>query len=376
MSNNDIQKAQQLRQDLNNLADLIENLVYNNQPPQVEIKDRSLSGDKIRGGTIVKFASTGIKDDSTRLVVLVNDDGILTDFIDVETLVGDVNVEGNLKVGGEITATKLHVNELTADVRQERSTPLEFTGGSEGNVYGKGLHWKSEDTTKQFILRASPDRYFSTESIDLAKEKEFMIDKVSVLNSKELGRTVTKSNLKTVGILDNLKVSGDLSVDDFLYYNSASMRFSLGLEEPNGMFSLASLDGEFIIEPEGAVTKIGNYSNSDLSLITDDTDRLVITKTGHIHLGPKGGSDTTVTVNGKLGVGVNNVPSDVDLQVAGSLRFEDKKFTVSSAIPTEGSYRVGDIVWNDKPKPTGYVGWVCIKDGTPGVWKPFGQIGS
>ena len=43
--------------------------------------------------------------------------------------------------------------------------------------------------------------------------------------------------------------------------------------------------------------------------------------------------------------------------------------------PTSGSFRQGDIVWNENPIPTGYVGWICVRTGTPGEWKPFGQIG-
>ena len=376
MSTNDLKKAQQIREDLNNLADVIENIVYKTTPIKLEVADRSLSGNAIRGGQIAQFSSTGIKDDSSRLVVLVNNDGILTDFIDVETLVGDVKVEKNLHVGGEISADKLHVKEITSDIRHERSSPLEFTTEGAPSAYGIGLHWKGNQPTKQFILRETPDRFYSTESIDLAKDKEYMIDKVAVLSRHELGRTVTKSNLRSVGTLDNLKVSGDLNVDEFLYFNSTSMRFSLGLEEPNAMFSLASMNGEFIIEPEGASTKLGNYTNSDLTFVTDDTDRLVITRNGHIHLGPKGSKETNVSVNGKLGIGVNNISNDVDLEVSGPVRFENKKFAVASQIPASGFYNEGDIVWNTQPKPTGYVGWVCIKTGTPGLWKPFGQIGA
>ena len=44
--------------------------------------------------------------------------------------------------------------------------------------------------------------------------------------------------------------------------------------------------------------------------------------------------------------------------------------------PTTGVYAIGDIVWNTNPQPTGYVGWVCTRDGTPGLWKPFGAIGT
>jgi len=371
---NDKQQVQKIRDDLNNLATVIENLAYA-EPPKAEIPTRGLSGDHIIGGKIVKFSSTGIKDESSRLVVLVNDDGILTDFIDVETLVGDVKVEGHLHVGGEITATKLHVNEITADVRHERSTPLEFIADEKNSIYGKGLQWRGLEHTRQFIYRSNPDRLFSTDSIDLDKEKEFLIDKTSVLSSTKLGDTVVKSNLQQVGVLSHLNVQGSVNIDEFIHYDAGSMRFSIGSEEPSGMFSLASLDAEFVVDPEGDSVKLGTWTNSDLSIVTDDTPRIVIDKTGHIYLGPKGHTNK-VSVNGKLGINVNNIETDVDLSVAGPIRIQDKKFEVSNNEPTSGSYKIGDIVWNDNPKPTGYVGWICIKQGTPGQWKPFGQIGS
>jgi hypothetical protein len=81
-----------------------------------------------------------------------------------------------------------------------------------------------------------------------------------------------------------------------------------------------------------------------------------------------------VTVNGKLGIGIKNIKDDVTFHSAGPIRFDDRKFESGSSEPSHGFYSKGDIVWSDDPKPTGYVGWVCIREGTPGMWKPFGQI--
>lgn len=44
------------------------------------------------------------------------------------------------------------------------------------------------------------------------------------------------------------------------------------------------------------------------------------------------------------------------------------------AIPTTGSWAVGDIVYNTVPTTGGYIGWVCITAGTPGTFKGFGSI--
>lgn len=42
--------------------------------------------------------------------------------------------------------------------------------------------------------------------------------------------------------------------------------------------------------------------------------------------------------------------------------------------PASGTYRVGDIVWDEAPAAGGTVGWICTTAGTPGTWKAFGSI--
>lgn len=47
-----------------------------------------------------------------------------------------------------------------------------------------------------------------------------------------------------------------------------------------------------------------------------------------------------------------------------------------NAIPTNGTYNVGDIILFKTPTAGGYVGAVCTVAGTPGTWKQFGEISS
>lgn len=42
--------------------------------------------------------------------------------------------------------------------------------------------------------------------------------------------------------------------------------------------------------------------------------------------------------------------------------------------PRSGSWNQGDMIWNTVPVQNGNLGWVCVKGGTPGEWKPFGDI--
>ena len=48
----------------------------------------------------------------------------------------------------------------------------------------------------------------------------------------------------------------------------------------------------------------------------------------------------------------------------------------SSAVPTTGTWIVGDKVYNNAPIAGGTIGWICTVAGIPGTWKTFGTIGA
>lgn len=356
--------------------------VLSNKPVTVDsLPDRSISGDKIYAGKIAKFQSIGIKDDATQLIVQVDDDGITTDNIDVENIVGETTVtgrlhmrqgaqvHGNIFVDGEMTVTKLHVNELISDVRQERNSPLTFTPDDNGSINGKGLLFIGDGHTRQFVYQGS--KFFSTETIDLHKDSSFAIGGTSVLSQDTLGTNVLSSSLRKVGTLRDLKTTGSLDVDQFIFWDTNTMRLGIGTDAGNALVSIVDGDSEFIIQPDTNSVTMGSYTTTNLNIVTDNTTRLSISESGKITIGSNIESKTVV--QGKLGV---NITPDCDVTTAGPVRFEGKKFEVGNDIPTTGSYRKGDIVWSDNPKPTGYVGWICVREGTPGSWKPFGQIAS
>jgi len=357
---------EQFRKGLDTVALAIESIA--NLPPQKpEILDRGLSGNKIHAGMITKFQSVGIEDLSSKKSLTVTDAGIKTPSIETNRLLSDVAVDGNLKVNGNITAEKLHVNEITADVRNERTSPLEFVS-ADNKVYGKGLHWKTQEGTKQLIYRANPDRLWTSESLDLSDGQSYKISNTDVLSLKTLGPSVRTSSLTKVGTLNELHTQGDLSIDGYIFYNSTSESLGLGTESPNGKFSVTTLDGEFIIDIDSEGTKIGNWTTDSLQFITDGTVRATIQPNGVVEFKNK------VVVKDKLGVGVKNVDADISIATAGPVKFQDKKFEVGAMIPKNGTYKKGDVVWNENPQPTGYAGWICIQSGTPGEWRPFGQI--
>lgn len=358
-----------IRKSLDNLADTLE--AINNKPaPSPVINDRSLSGNKINGGIITNFASVGIVDEAKKRVLVITDNGIKVSNAKIDKIDNDLEVNGSLNVNGEIFAKKLHVDEVTADLRNERTAPLEFKAES-GKVYNKGLLWTGQGHTKQLVMQGNPDRIWSSETIDIHQDKEYRIGNEIVISRDALGTGIVKSNLRSVGALDSLQVQGAFVVDEFLRYDPNNQQLMLGAEEANGMFTMESWDHQFVIDPsDDNQWKLGTWTTSALHVITDDTVRLTVGANGNITVNSK------TSFLGKVGIGVKNFAEDVDLTVAGPVRIEGKKFEVSNNTPTSGTYQKGDIVWSENPVPTGYVGWVCVREGTPGEWKPFGQISS
>ncbi len=352
-----------IRENLDALATAIESLEARPTSAKPDILDRELSGNKINGGRITNFSSAGIQDQATDFVLSIADDGITVDVIKTKVIANNLTVQGDLAVTGSITATSLHVDELTADIRHERTSPLEFQGG-----HGKGLIWTGAGHTRQFTFQPNPDKLLSSENIDLLKDKSYMIEGIPVIEFTKLGDSVTASRLTSVGTLQNLRTQGSLSVDEFLHYDANTERLGLGTAEPNAQLSMKSWDHEFVIDPtEQGEFKIGTWSTTGLEIITDDTVRMHIGQSGGITLQEK------VIVNGKLGIGVKNF-GDVDLAVSGPIKVQGHTVQWLESMPTSGNYIKGDIVYNSSPQVSGYVGWTCIRSGSPGEWRQFGQI--
>jgi hypothetical protein len=351
---------------------------YNNIIKQ--IPNRALSGDLINGGTIRNFASSGIKDSASKIKLMITDEKVSLDDLEVKNIKNSVNVEQtltaeNVNVTGVLTATRIEVKELKADLRLERTTPLEFKAAADNPIYGKGLIWTGAGGTKQFIL-SDPDAFFSTEHIDLLSGKSYMIDRVKVLDLKELGNTVVKSNLKEVGNLKKLTVLGDVNFNNYLFYNSTIDRLGFGTEQPNATFSISDNNVELMLGiKDKNSAEIGTYGYQDVNIVTDNTSRITVSNNGNILLGNKNSPPTQVSIHGKLSIGINQPDPTVDLHVNGSVRFNNKLQTHSDNYPTVGSFNVGDIVWNTEPKIGKPIGWVCVRTGTPGDWSPFGIIG-
>ena len=335
-----------------------------------KIPHRSLSGDHINGVKVINFSSSGIRDNANYVQLTVENDHVKIKSIRVENVDSNLKVNGNMAVTGTISVDTLEVNNLKADLDIDNNKPIKYSG----DIDGKGFLWQGSDYTKQLVFTDS--RIFSSEDLDLAKTKNYKIDNVKVLDSVSLGESITKSNLREVGRLKGLIVDGDVVLNNYVYYESGVDRIGIGTDEPNAAVSIAEDGVELILGTvDSSRGAIGTFASHELDILTDNVARIKISTNGDITLGNRKTSPIQTSIHGKLSVKVNTPDPEVDLHVAGPVKFEGKLQASGSGAPTSGEYNKGDIVWNNNPVVGQYVGWVCVKSGNSGLWEPFGKIG-
>lgn len=275
-----------------------------------------------------------------------HDVSIISDGLDRITVKnnGEVHIgdekyhNGTLRVFGT-----LYAENVISETRVERTLPLEFRSDRETGIYGKGLLWTGgTGSTKQLVMKANPDRLWSTDSFEIAKEKEYFIGGESVLTQNSLGSSVLRSSLVAVGALESLTVVGESNFTGALTARSATIQ-TLNLKTLNS-------------------NTITINASEQQAFYADDNS---------IEIGNKVNNKRPVKVFGPLSIGINNPDDDVDLAVRGNFSFAEKKFITGAEAPTAGTYNKGDICWNSDPKEFAPIGWVCV---SAGQWLPFGAI--
>jgi hypothetical protein len=351
---------------LSALGDELKGIAQQGAPNPKEIARklplRSLTGDHINGGTVQNFASTGIKDTATKPQLTIDDFGVHATRLTVENL-------ENLTVSGTLKVKILEVDEIKADIKFEKDTPIVFSGDQ---LDGKGLLWAGSGHTKQFIFSSKPDRFFVSENMDFARGKSITVNNIKLIDENELGPTVTKSNLREVGQLNGLIVNGNVRIDQYIVYDSTTNRLGLGTEEPNAALSIVDDGVEIVLGSiHGVKGFIGTYASHSLEIGTDNTARITIESSGNIILG---NATSKVNVLGSLAVNVTNPDPRSALHVNGAIKFNNKLHLCDNEAPTSGTFTTGDVVWNSSPQPGRFVGWVCTREGSPGLWSGFGRL--
>jgi hypothetical protein len=155
-------------------------------------------------------------------------------------------------------------------------------------------------------------------------------------------------------------------------YDSTTNRLGLGTEEPNAALSIVDNGVEIVLGSiHGVKGFIGTYASHNLEIGTDNTARITIESSGNIILG---NATSKVNVLGSLAVNVTNPDPRSALHVNGAIKFNNKLHLCDNEAPTSGTFTTGDVVWNSSPQPGRFVGWVCTREGSPGLWSGFGRL--
>ena len=258
------------------------------------------------------------------------DDGLVIKKLSVQTLDGpmeansDVRIQGittlehdlrakrNVDVAGVLTVETLKVKNFISDNQPKAaSSPsvnpdIEFTfvGAEESNLDGQGLIWLDSKTgSKQFVYKEG-NKLWSTMNIDLARDRAYQINKLNVLSYTELGSSVVKSNLRKVGELEGLKVSGQVEFDNYVFFNSYNNTVGINTENPNATLGVVVDNGVEVIigSKESNVATLGTFTSNTLDIITDNKTRLSIKNTGEIIFGNAKFKNALVKIHGRLEV--------------------------------------------------------------------------
>ena len=214
-------------------------------------------------------------------------------------VIGNAQIDSNLVVQGNITAKVISVDSIITP-NGSLAAAGQWKYNSEAELVGKGFSWTYGGGSTELIYR-SGHRLWTNANLDLAAGTTLSIDNIPVLTATELGGTITDSHLTSVGTLESLSVSGNVTVANFAYFDSISNRFGIGTEEPNLSLSIVDNNVELGLgSPAIGVGSIGTYSSHDLAITTDNLPRITIKASGQVNIGDPVHGGGSLNVYGTL----------------------------------------------------------------------------
>lgn len=146
-------------------------------------------------GSVTKVINVGTGGASGS-ITNINFGSATTGATGTATFNNDVNIKGNLVVDG----TTLTVNSTTITVDDKNIELGSIAGANNTTADGGGITLKGT-TDKTFNWVNATGAWTSSEDINLASGKTYMIDGVDIIGTGGLANTVTSSNLTSVGVL-------------------------------------------------------------------------------------------------------------------------------------------------------------------------------
>lgn len=279
--------------------------------------NENISGDHVNGGIIRNFSSSGIDDkaNSIQLTVLdthtVIENELLTRKI---TIKESTTFEGNIHFNGSVDiASPGFVTVINATTEQVKS----------------GLNQELFESFSSLLF----DK-IKTDGLDLSR---VTFNGEEIVKGTHLASGITTSNLKRVGVLDDLQVRGEMLIANSFFVGK--QRIGINTLEPTHSFTLWDDDTEIVIgKKQPGLAQIGTSRPQSVVLTSNLKNNLLLNPDGSV----------TIT---HLNLG---------------------QVSITSA-PTPPNYNApkGTIVFNANPSLGGPMGWVSLGDAR---WANFGII--
>lgn len=214
----------------------------------------TLSANSITEGTIQNFNSTGIQDAASQVELTVIDEGVVVEH----TL-----LTRNASVKEKLVADEAVVNQLTVNGKLALSPII----------------------TKQFgsLIKDTLSEELKNRKIDIAVQPLYLNDK-PVITENSLGSTIINSNLRKLGRLMELNVSGIAQVNDTLLVTDTG-KIGINTTDPEGALTIWDDDSDLTIRRFKKKTMyVGTMRDTDLALGVNNDIKLTIRKDGTVEV--------------------------------------------------------------------------------------------
>jgi hypothetical protein len=240
----------------------------------------------------------------------------------LENSTGAFSHSGDYAISGTLTADTIVVkNIITED--GAISDIGNWVVNTEEELNGHGFNWAWGNGSTLLQYRTG-NKLWSNASFDLQSDQSYRIDNAPVLTANGLGDSVVHSKLRSIGTLNSLRVSGDVTLGDFFFVNSTFNKIGIGTDEPSAAITILDNNVEISIgSPNYDVAHIGTASNHNVSIIADGRPRITATAAGEVIIGNASSRDGLLRVNGSLYV--DSLVADTRVERTSPLEFKSTR---------------------------------------------------
>jgi hypothetical protein len=283
----------------------------------IDFSGLKITGDAINGGIIANFGSTGIEDRATFVQLTLMDHASAFEgplYAPELNVKGNVTVDGTLVINGDLdpnTPAFVRLIDRASDAVKLKLDGDFFTDYSD-IIFNR----------------------IRTDGIDLDTITQGGKD---IVKGNQLGYHITDTNIRRLGLVNDLQTSGENLLSDTLYVTKK--RVGVNTMDPSAVLSIWDEEIEINVSKRG-----------------QDTGYISTPRYQKLILGANGKENLKLLVDGSI---------QSDVVTIGTVQMSS-----ASSIPNYPGI-AGQIVWNSAPGHGSAVGWVCLG---ATLWAKIGTI--